>query len=534
MRYVPWLLCAVFVPAVVLSQTENRVLFTELDHAISNKKLYENQKEDYIDSITQKLKITAPNLYFERYNILNQLHTAYFTFDYDSAMEMAIQMLAVAQKLQDPSKISEARFKISLSLLSSGVFSEARDTLETVDLNTLNDSLKTEYFYISARLYFDMADSYEKTYYSQIFIEKGLQYLDSAIAFTDSAGMLYLSLNGLKYVRLLDYDKAAQQYEHLFSQFIPFGRQFAIDASTYGFVLQNLDSSGAAIGWYIRAAIKDIELANKENVALLNLAIKLFESGDTERSSKYLAVAMEDARSFGAIQRTFQILEIQPLVEIARLNLAEKQKTRIKRYAIAVSALSLLVIIAVFLILRQLQKTRTARNELNRSNNELTKINHKLREVNLIKEEYIGFFFRTNSDLIDKFEKYRQGIANKITLNKINELAELISIKDIRQERETLYSSFDKAFLNIFPDFIEKFNKLFKPEDQVIPNNSKQMNTDLRIFALIRLGIIDTEKIAQILNYSVNTINTYKTRIKNLSLVPNEEFEKEIQRIESI
>jgi len=193
-----------------------------------------------------------------------------------------------------------------------------------------------------------------------------------------------------------------------------------------------------------------------------------------------------------------------------------------------------LVIIILFLLFRQLQNVKAARNEINKTNNVLQVINNKLREVNLIKEEYIGFFFKTNSDLIDKLDSYRQSIENKITMNKINELTSLITIKNIRQEREALFSSFDTAFLNIFPDFIHKYNDLFKPEDRLIPNNSKQMNTDIRIFALIRLGIFDTEKIARILNYSVNTINTYKTRIKNLSLIPNEEFEKEILKIQSI
>jgi DNA-binding NarL/FixJ family response regulator len=80
-----------------------------------------------------------------------------------------------------------------------------------------------------------------------------------------------------------------------------------------------------------------------------------------------------------------------------------------------------------------------------------------------------------------------------------------------------LYFSFDKVFLKLFPDFVTFFNSLFDERDRIVLKEGQLLNTELRIFALIRMGISDTEKIAKILNYSVNTIYAYKTRVKSKS-----------------
>ncbi|MBN2807702.1 MAG: hypothetical protein JXR22_13680, partial [Prolixibacteraceae bacterium] len=281
-------------------------------------------------------------------------------------------------------------------------------------------------------------------------------------------------------------------------------------------------------------AIEDIRLANKENVALINLANRLFQQGKIEQASAYLDVALEDASTFGALQRKFQISQIQPIVEAARLKINEEQKDRIKRYAIVVTLLSLLIVVILGLLFLNLQKVKAVQKEIRKTNLSLQQVNQKLREVNLIKNEYIGHFFKTNSDLIDKLEDFRQRIENKVNSRKIDDLLHLISKQNIKEEREEMYRTFDTVFLTIFPDFVNKFNALFPADDRFEINSTGQLNTDLRIFALIRLGISDTEKIAHILNYSVHTINTYKTKIKNRSVVSNDDFEKEIMKIQSI
>lgn len=523
-----------FVGLFSFSKNEMVQDFVELDQAIALKDQYETDKVLQINALKKLLPGVDVMGYSESYILYEKIHKAYFTFDYDSAMVYALKMIETARQLNNNSSLSKAKLSLSTTLLASGIFNEAKDTLASIEIKGLSDSLKVEYFYCFSRLYFDMVDYYQKSYYAEKYVGLGIQFLDSALALTQANTLRFYSLMGLKYVRTFDYQSALVNYEMLFNNFKLNGRQLAIDASTFGYVLEQNGRLNEGLDWLIKAAIEDIKLANKENVALLNLANKLFQQGNITKSSEYLDVALADAKEYGALQRKFQISQVQPIVEAAKLHNTEEQKLRIKRYAFIVTMLSLLIVAILFILYRQFQKVKAAKNEINKSNDTLKNTNKKLREVNLIKEEYIGHFFKTNSDLIDKLDGFRQKIENKIKTHKIDELHALLNKQNIKDEREEMYRTFDSVFLNIFPGFVMKFNALFNKEDQVILKNNVQMNTDLRIFALIRLGISDTEKIAHILDYSVNTINTYKTKIKNRSTVSNEDFEKEILSVQSI
>jgi hypothetical protein len=522
------------VPLLGIPADKSTELFLELDDVIANKEKYENIKLEEIRQLKDRLNSLELNDHLQYFSICDQLHQSYFTFNYDSAMSYALRMIETARQLGMEAKISQAKISLTSTLLASGIFNEAKDTLASFGTTGFNDSLKIEYHYLYSRLYFDMADYYQKSNYIEKYIDLGLHYLDSAIALTDVYTQKYYSLMGLKYVRKHDYTNALSIYEILFGNYNPINRQLAIDASTYGYVLEMNDRLDEGINWLIIAAIEDVKLANKENVALINLANKLFQLGEIEKSSDYLNAALDDAKLYGALQRKFQISQIQPFVEAAKLNITEEQKARIKRYAFIVSLLSLLIVLILLILYRQFQKVKAAKDEINKSNDALKTTNQKLREVNLIKEEYIGHFFKTNSDLIDKLDAYRQKIENKIANHRIDDLQALVNKKSIKEEREEMYRTFDSVFLTIFPDFVPKFNALFQTKNQIILKNTEQLNTDLRIFALIRLGISDTEKIAHVLDYSVNTINTYKTKIKNRSTVSNEAFEQEILNIQSI
>jgi hypothetical protein len=518
----------------IYSENKTDNLFSELNQVIHEKAKYESDKKEQIKQLITSISEIGKMSDAQQFSILKSLHQAYFTFDYDSAMVYVIKMLDKAIELHDQNLINYAKIKLSSTLLASGIFNEAKETLSTISINNLNDSIKPEYYYIYSRLYFDMADYYQKPFFTDKYNKLGLLHLDSAIAIANHNSAEFYSLSGLKYLRIKDFTQAIENYEYLFQNFNLSGRQLAIDASTYGYVLERSHKYDLSIKWLSKAAIEDIKLANKEIVALINLADVLFQQGNVAKSSEYLDVALDDAESYGALQRKFQISKLQPIIEASKLQKTENQKTMFKRYALLVTFLSIIIITILFILFKQLKKVRAAKDEIKKSNDTLHVTNKKLREVNLIKEEYLGNFFKTNSDLIDKLEEYRQSIENKLTTRKLDELKLLISKKTIEQEREELYHNFDTVFLKIFPDFIQKYNELFEDADKVNFKSNDLLNTDLRIFALIRLGINDTEKIAHILDYSVNTINTYKTRIKNKSIVHNDEFEKEILKIQSI
>jgi len=259
MRYNLLLVVIVFWPVLLFSQSDNRELLDELDRAIAGKSQFEVIKKEQISLLNKKLAEAKPDMYLEQFSILSELYQSHFTFDYDSAMYIAFRMRDIASHLNDQARMAESKLKIGVNLLASGIFSEAKDTLSTVEVRFLNDSLKVEYYYTLARTFFDMGDNYEKPFYRDKFNLTGLHYLDSAIFLLDSGKSEYFSLKGLKYVRETDFERAAEQYAHLYKNFKSDGRQYAIDASTYGYVLEQRGFLTEGIGWYIRAAIQDIK-----------------------------------------------------------------------------------------------------------------------------------------------------------------------------------------------------------------------------------------------------------------------------------
>jgi hypothetical protein len=193
-----------------------------------------------------------------------------------------------------------------------------------------------------------------------------------------------------------------------------------------------------------------------------------------------------------------------------------------------------LLITFLIIIAKQVKKLQVAEGSIKKANVDLQEINHQLREADKIKEEYIGYYFNINSTYLTKIEEVLKAIDQKLTAKKFDDIRFILTNINLKHEREQLFVNFDKVFLNLFPDFVTLFNSHFKDEDKIVLKENQLLNTELRIFALIRLGISDTEKIARILDYSVNTIYTYKTKVKSKSLLPNEEFEKKIMSIRTV
>jgi hypothetical protein len=229
-----------------------------------------------------------------------------------------------------------------------------------------------------------------------------------------------------------------------------------------------------------------------------------------------------------------QLSSILPLIEAEKLNIVEKEKRNAITYAIVVTFLLIILIGLTIIIFRQVNKLKKAEKIITEANIQQKIINKKLLEANKIKEEYIGYFFSGNSEFYTRIEKFKKSVEQKIFDRKLDEIRFLVNNLNLKKERDELLKNFDQIFLKLFPNFTSEFNALIKEDDQVKLKDGEILNTDFRIFALIRMGIHDTEKIARILGYSVNTINTYKTKIKNKSIVPNEDFEEKIMQIKSI
>jgi ATP/maltotriose-dependent transcriptional regulator MalT len=277
----------------------------------------------------------------------------------------------------------------------------------------------------------------------------------------------------------------------------------------------------------IQAAIADIKSSTKETVALRNLAQLFYEKGDISHAAIYIRQALQDASFYNARQRQLEIGAILPIIEGERINMVEKQRDKMTFFFVCISVLVLLLLVALFIIWKSLKRLNLAKQIIQNANGKLT-------EANKIKDEYIGYFFNQNSEFIDKMKALQRWVNQKVVAKQYDDLKYFPQNLDIRKEREALFERFDQIFLKLFPDFVNEFNKLLKPEEQIHLKKDELLNTDLRIYALIRLGINDNEKIAQFLDYSVNTIYAYKTKIKSKACYSSEEFKHKVLEIRSI
>ena len=170
--------------------------------------------------------------------------------------------------------------------------------------------------------------------------------------------------------------------------------------------------------------------------------------------------------------------------------------------------------------------------ELQTLNDKLAAINIDLREANAVKEEYIALFLSMCSDYIEKLTTLQRNVRRKLSQGKGAELEREMSSSSIMDEElQNFYDMFDNAFLHLYPNFVDEFNALLRPETRVEPKRGERLNTELRIFALIRLGISDSSRIAALLRYSVNTIYNYRARTKSNAIGDRDSFEERIKTI---
>lgn len=295
----------------------------------------------------------------------------------------------------------------------------------------------------------------------------------------------------------------------------------------------------------ILSAMSDIQSSVKDNASMTNLAVILFEEGDVDRAHKYIDFSFEDAKFYNSKLRFLDISNVLPVISKSFEIENNKQSNKLKRQLMFISFLSIILTIALFFIYRQYKKIKLGREYLKTANLQLKELNDKLSYTNKdlkrlyeelslvdsIKEQYIGTFLNLYSEYIDKLDVYRKTIRKYIVTNKTNDLLELIKSKNVvDEELKIFYANFDKSFLHIYPNFIESFNELLKEDGKIIVKQKNTLTVELRIFALIRLGISNSSKIAKILRYSVNTIYNYRVKVRN-SAINRDEFEDMVKKI---
>lgn len=294
------------------------------------------------------------------------------------------------------------------------------------------------------------------------------------------------------------------------------------------------------------SSIADLQASVREYVSLRQLAVLLFQEGDIENAHEFLQIAMDDAQKCNARLRILEINDIFPIVNAAFVKKIQEQKMQQRVSIEIISLLVLFLLAAIWRIWKQLKKTSEAHRETKEANNQLKRLNaelvdfnkrlteviHAIAENSKIKEEYIAQFMDQCSLYIEKIDAYRKSLNKLLSAGKIDDLKKVLKSTDLMDdELKAFYRNFDATFLKLFPTFVTDFNKLLISEGQIVLKKEGQLNTELRVFALIRLGITDSVKIAQFLRYSVTTIYNYRTKTRNKALGNRNELEKRVMEI---
>lgn len=502
-----------------------KVNIDSLDYYISHQSLYNHQKEHRINQLKKTIILNSADNN-KLYSVYVALYEEYRSYIYDSAYVYTEKLIHISSSLKDSDKIVLSKIKLGFCYLSSGLFKEAFDILASLNVNKCSRETKIEYYTCKSRLFYDLADYNNKVEFRTQYNETGNLIIDSAITLIPKNTFRYWAAVGLKNMKSNNDRGAIEAFSKMIESKNYNEHDFAIATSSMAYVLTLQGKKSEAKYFLIQAAIADIKSSTKETVALRNLAQLLYEERDINSAVVYIRQALRDASFYNARHRQLEIGNILPIIEGERINIIEKQRDMILIFVVFISILSLSLIIALILIWKSLKRLKVAKLEIQA-------VNSNLIEANKIKNEYIGYFFNQNSEFIEKLDKLQRWVNKKVTAKQYDDLKYFSQNLNIREERALMFEHFDVIFLKLFPDFVEEFNKLLKPDERIQLKKGELLNTDLRIYALIRLGVDENEKIAHFLDYSVNTIYSYKNKMKSKALYPSKEFKQKVLGIKS-
>lgn len=506
--YIIVLICCSFVPISAISVTYNTdSLQKRLDYAIEHRSDYEAVKIKRIDSLFSKKDYYAM---FEEYQ----------SYMCDSALKYINLDMAENRSAGDVNGLHKAVIKKAQVLSISGLYHEAIELLETVRSSELDSANLTQYYKAYADLYLYMAEYADESEFHAEYLRRMDTYQDSILRYGTDAFLRFTT----EASRLMNEHRMADARRVLEDNLAvthPATRNYAILTSTLSFVCSVLEDHDAETSYLIMSAIADVEAVVKENKSLRGYAEILYKNGELKKADRYMQISMEDANFYNARLRNVQVSKMLPVINRAYQNVENRRKVLLICLVVLLSLFVVALVLVIRYVHAQNRKITMARNQLQTVNSELTKANR-------IKEVYLAKFLELCSVYIDNIENYRKTLHKKASGGKIEDVFAALKQNNITDEvlRE-FYNKFDEAFLDIYPDFVAKFNELMPDGEHIIPKQSRRLTTELRIYALIRLGITDSGEISEFMHYSITTIYTYRSKIKNKSLCP-ESFEDKI------
>ena len=550
-----WLFMASVTFSLAQGKKDFQSLLLEIDQAIEQSPEIVGQYERQIEETRQQyLHARQPE---EKYELAFDLYERYKSFMNDSALYYLSEAMHWAERNQESgvrsqewkARVGNCQALKAFQCSTVGYYNEALAFLKSIDKQQLDSVGLRNYYQSQMHVYGELG------YYSIIppmkeqYFKLQTTYRDSLFAHIDHQDADYLMYRIQELKGRQQLEEARKISDHWVSRVSPDSREYAI--ACYYRWLSSEDEDELRY-WGAQSALSDVRHAVMDQASLLSLAELLNADGDLDRSYRYIRFTWDCNNRFNTRMRSWQITPILNVIEKNYQKAVEHNNSVLRMSIIVVSILALIVLAALFFVHRRNKQLASARNALSEANGQLSIINSQLSiqkeelatlnsqlsivnsqltESNRVKEEYIGRFMSLCSQYIDKLDNYRKMVNKKMKNKELDDLYQISKSTELKEkELEELYENFDTVFLHLFPNFIDDFNALLLPEVQVHPKENR-LTTDIRIFALIRLGIEDSSKIAEFLHYSVNTIYNYRARLKNGAIGNRETFEKRVKEL---
>lgn len=511
---------------------ELAAVLDSLDLLVDRRTHFTDLKEARLGDLRSQLAAVDEGPLEERYSTTLELAQEYRPFRFDSALYFSKQALELGHQLTGATAARTAAIEIAYCYLSAGLFLEAHETISSIETDDMSDEEATAVHLLRMKYFLDLAEYNDHNDdMAHRYREEGIREADLALSLSPEGSHDHYFAQIHKQLHLHRYREALSMIDKVLQLRSITDRDRAILLSLKGSAATELGDEWMAMEALARSAGYDLITGTHETTSLARLAGLLYRMGEIDRAASYIDLAMQDANYYDAKHRKMAVGDIRPLIEQSKLRHLDLRRRQMTIYTVVASLLCLLLIAAIVVIILQMRHLRRATTQIERTNGALRVSNERLEEANAIKDEYIGSSFYRQGAYIHEQEELYRFILKRLESKQYDAIRKRIRQSEVVRERKDMYADFDETFTHLFPTFVTEYNALFPPEEQQTLLPGDPLTPEMRIFALIRVGISKTEQVAHFLNYSVNTINTYKTRVKNKSLVENKDFEGEIMKI---
>ena len=523
------LICLFVLPTMLVAKSGNDKLLKELDEVISNKKYYHKLREDKISHLKDSLRKSGDVK--EKYDLCGALFYEYLHYQADSSLYYINMKHSYLPQMNKPELEDEILINRAEVFGVMGMYNEAEIELDKVDLHNITNPGLIGYYYRTRRAYYGWLADYTAD-------DKASRYYKKMTdAYRDSISMMNISnadtnINQAeRFIIKGEYLKAIELLMHCMES----SHDIKRNVYAYYTLSQAYEALGDTLNqikYLTITAIMDIKMAECEYASLQKLAYIIYQQGDIERAYRYLTCSMEDAVAANARLRFLEVTQIYPIIDKAYKKKEAEKKKDIRRLLIGISILAFLLIIATFYLYYWMKKLSVMRRNLYHANKKLVEANRSLAQTGKIKEVYIAKYLDRCVIYLEKLEQYRRSLEKLAMASKIDQLFKAIRSEEfLRDERKMFYDEFDRSFLDLFPNFVEDFNNLLTDDAGIYPKKDEHLNTELRIFALIRLGVTDANRIAHFLGYSLATVYNYRSKIRNKAKGNKDNFEQDVMNL---